>query len=100
MSRILKAVHETARGLRKAGTMELRTMREFDRRCVPPVKQLSPAGIKRLRRQHKLSQGVFAEHLGVGKTTVQQWEQGAKRPSGPSLKLLNILAKRGLDVLT
>lgn len=100
MSKILKAVHETARGLRKAGTMDLRTMREFDRICLPAVKPFTSIGIKRLRQRHNLSQGVLAEHLGVGKTTVQQWEQGAKRPSGPSLKLLNILDKRGIEGLS
>jgi putative transcriptional regulator len=37
--------------------------------------------------------------LGLGKTTIQQWEQGVKKPSGPSLKLLNIIDKHGLKVL-
>lgn len=99
MSKIRKAVHDTARGLRKAAVLDLKTMREFDKLCLTPVKMFSPDGIARLRKRHKLSQGVFAEHLGVGKTTVQQWEQGVKKPSGPSLKLLTILSKRGLDVL-
>ncbi len=99
MSKILKAVHETAKGLRQAGTMDVRTMREFDRLCLPAVKVFSPVGIRRLRQRHKLSQTLLAEHLGVGKTTVQQWEQGAKKPSGPSLKLLNILDRKGLEVL-
>ena len=99
MSRILKVVHETAKGLRQAGAMDVQTMREFDRLCLPRVKVFSPAAIKRLRLRHKISQGVLAEHLGVGKSTVQQWEQGAKNPSGPSLRLLNILDRRGLEGL-
>lgn len=30
---------------------------------------------------------------------MRQWEAGAKRPSGPSLKLLNLLAHKGLDAV-
>ena len=46
---ILKAVHETAKGLRKAGTVDATTMREFDALCLPPVKSYTPAQIKRMR---------------------------------------------------
>ena len=36
--KIMEAVHETAKGLRKAGTLDAKTMREFDALCLPPVK--------------------------------------------------------------
>lgn len=39
--RILETVHETAKGLHKAGVMDTRTMREFDALCLPPVRNLS-----------------------------------------------------------
>ncbi|MCK3781088.1 transcriptional regulator, partial [Ensifer sesbaniae] len=32
--------------------------------------------------------------------TVQKWETGAKRPSGPALKLLSIVQKHGLGLLS
>ena len=32
-------------------------------------------------------------------STVQKWETGQKKPSGPALKLLNLVAKNGLEVL-
>ncbi len=32
-------------------------------------------------------------------TTVQKWEQGQKKPNGPSLKLLNLVAKKGMQIL-
>lgn len=35
---ILEAVHETAKGLHKADTMESTTMSEFDALCRQPVK--------------------------------------------------------------
>jgi len=35
-----------------------------------------------------MSQAVFAAVLNTSVSTVQKWEIGEKRPSGPSLKLL------------
>jgi putative transcriptional regulator len=97
--KILKAVHETAKGLHKAGAMQATTLREFDALCLPPVKVFSPTQIKRLRERNKASQAVFAAYLNTSPSTVQKWEQGQKRPNGPSLKLLNLVAERGLEVL-
>lgn len=92
-------VHETARGLHKAGVMSTRTMREFDALCLPPVKKLSAAQIKRLRQRNRASQAVFAAYLNTSPSTVRQWEQGLKKPNGPSLKLLNLIRQRGLEAL-
>lgn len=30
---------------------------------------------------------------------VRSWEQGDKKPSGPSLKLLNLIDRKGLDAV-
>jgi putative transcriptional regulator len=46
-SPILEAVHETAKGLHKAGVMDQVTLREFGRLCLPPVEPLKPEQIKR-----------------------------------------------------
>lgn len=96
---ILEVVHESAKDLHKAGVMNDVTLREFDALCLPPVKEFSPAQIKRIRLRTKASQGVFAVYLNTSKSTVQKWEQGAKKPNGPSLKLLNIVDQKGLEVL-
>jgi len=74
-------------------------LREFDALCLPPVKEFTAAQIKRIRMKNKASQAVFAAYLNTGKSTVQKWEQGQKKPNGPSLKLLNMVAEKGLDVL-
>ena len=97
---ILKSVHDTAKGLHKAGAMDEVTMREFDALCLPPVKNYTPAQIKHLRRRYKASQSVFAAYLNTSTSTVQKWEQGQKKPNGPSLKLLNIVDAKGLEVLS
>lgn len=97
---ILDVVHETVQDLHEAGAMTEMTLREFDALCLPPVKQYSAAQIKRIRIQNKASQGVFAAYLNTSKSTVQKWEQGLKKPNGPSLKLLNLVATKGLQVLS
>ncbi len=97
--KILDTVHDTAKGLHKAGVMDTKTMREFDALCLTPVKSLSAAQIKRLRTRNKASQAVFAAYLNTSRSTVQKWEQGQKKPNGPSLKLLNLVQQKGLDVL-
>lgn len=97
--KILDTVHETAKGLRKAGVMDTRTMREFDALCLPPVQDLTAAQIKQLRTRNKASQAVFAAYLNTSASTVQKWEQGQKKPNGPSLKLLNLVQQKGLEAL-
>ena len=47
---------------------------------LKPV-NFSPAEIKGLREQLKVSQGVLAMILGAPLRTVQSWEQGARIPS-------------------
>jgi putative transcriptional regulator len=95
----LEAAHEMAKGLYKAHIIDATTMREFDSLCLPPVKEFSPAQIKKLRLREKVSQPVFAKCLNTSTSTVKQWEQGEKHPRGTSLKLLNLVAEKGLSIL-
>jgi len=96
---IMKAVHETAKGLHRAGVMDGMTLRDFDALCLPPVKTYNAAQIKRIRLRNKASQAVFAAYLNTSLSTVQKWEQGQKKPNGPSLRLLNLVDKKGLEAL-
>ena len=97
--KLLDTVHQTAKGLHEAGLMDTRTMREFDALCLEPVKPMSPLQIRRLRRRNHVSQAVFAAYLNTSLSTVQKWERGQKKPNGPSLKLLNLVDRKGLEVL-
>lgn len=100
MKPILESVHDAATDLREAGVIDARTMREFDAMCLPPLKKFKASQIKKLRVRINVSQGVFAAHLNVSPSTVKKWETGDKIPSGPSLKLLNIVDKKGLEALS
>jgi putative transcriptional regulator len=98
-SRILDEIHETARGLQRAGVIDKRTMRKFDALSMPPVRNLSSAQIRAIRARSKMSQAVFAAVLNTSVSTVQKWEIGEKRPSGPSLKLLDVIERKGVSAL-
>ena len=45
-----------------------------------------------------MSQAQFAELLGVSIRTLQEWEQGRRKPSGAAASLL-VLAEKRPDVL-
>lgn len=98
---ILDTIHETAKDLHKASVMNDVTLREFDALCLPSVKTYTPAQIKRIRLKNRTSQAVFAAYLNTSTSTVQKWERehGGKKPNGPSLKLLNLVDRKGLEVL-
>jgi putative transcriptional regulator len=74
-------------------------MKEFDVDCLLPVRQLSASEIAKIRRREKVSQAVFARYLNVTTGLVSQWERGVKHPSGPALKLLAIISRKGLDAV-
>ena len=95
-SGLMASIHETAEGLHSAGVMRKKTMREFDELCLTPVRPLAPEQIRELRLREGASQAVFARYLNVTTGLVSQWERGEKRPQGASLKLLSLVAQKGL----
>ena len=56
--------------------------------------QFNPADIKSIRQKLKKSQAEFALMIGVSISTLQNWEQGRRRPDGPAQALLKIAAER------
>lgn len=97
---ITDMVHETALDLYQAGGISKQTLREFDALCLRPVTPMSSSDIQSLRERESVSQAVFALHLNVSKSLVSQWERGEKKPGGAALKLLNLVARNGLSVLS
>jgi putative transcriptional regulator len=95
----LAAAHETAEGLHRIGLVDTKTMRDFDASCLTPVEEFSPEEIVQLRKKVGVSQAVFASYLNVTVGLISQWERGEKHPRGPSLKLLSLVQKKGLDAV-
>jgi putative transcriptional regulator len=92
-------MHETARGLHGVGLINKRRMGEFEALCNLDVHEIPPQQIKALRERAHVSQAVFAAVLNTSLSTVQKWEVGDKKPSGPSLKLLNLIERKGLEAV-
>ncbi|MDP3029427.1 MAG: NadS family protein [Deltaproteobacteria bacterium] len=62
---------------------------------LPPSRrfEFSPLDIKAIRERLKKSQSEFALMLGVSISTLQNWEQGRRKPEGPARVLLKIASK-------
>jgi putative transcriptional regulator len=95
-----EAIHSSASALRRVGAIDKATMRRFDAACISGPTPFEPQQIKQLRESNHVSQPVFARCLNTSESTVEKWETGAKRPSGMALKLLAIVQKHGLQILT
>ena len=98
-SRILDEMHETARGLHGAGLISKRRMAEFDILCHLDAQKMSPKQIKLVRQKANVSQAVLGAVLNISPSTIQKWESGAKKPSGPSLKMLNLIERKGIEAV-
>lgn len=88
---VLATAHGLAAALHRVGAMDELSMRDMDRLCLPPRPDYGGSEVRRIRAATRMSQPVFARLLGVDKSAVAQWERGAKRPSGPVLRLLEVL---------
>jgi putative transcriptional regulator len=53
-----------------------------------------PAAPQVIRAKLKLSQSAFAGMMGVSLRTVQDWEQGRRKPSGAAEALLRIAEQK------
>ena len=93
---IRNMVLESIEGLYKTGSVTEITLKEVKALALSEVKPYNPRSIARLRRRLKLSQAALARFINTSVYTVQKWEQGAKKPSGPALKLLHIIDDKGL----
>jgi|SRR5262245_38269146 putative transcriptional regulator len=98
-SKALGAVHEAMADLHRVGLLDTKTMKEFDAACLTPVEKVTPRQIAALRKREGVSQAVFASYMNVTTGLVSKWERGEKHPHGPSLKLLALVKKKGLEAI-
>jgi len=98
-SEIMDMTMSLATALHTVGAMDKATLREIEALAVPEVKEFSPDEICQIREANHVSQPVFAKYLNVGPSTVSQWEQGKKRPSGSAARLLDIVRRKGIAAI-
>jgi putative transcriptional regulator len=68
---------------------------------LPPIRrfEFSPLDIKTIREQLHKSQSEFALMIGVSVSTLQNWEQGRRKPEGPAKALLKVASKNPKAVM-
>ena len=54
----------------------------------------APGAPREIRARMGVSQAAFAGMMGVSVRTVQDWEQGRRRPSGPAEAFLRIAEQK------
>jgi putative transcriptional regulator len=82
-----KAFEELLQSVREGGAI-LRGQSKPVRRTVVHVPQ-----VRTIREKTSLSQAEFARLIGVSVKTLQNWEQDRRRPTGPAVALLRIIAR-------
>ena len=74
------------------------TLRTTTAPLPPPVKALTPAQVRSIRRKLNVSQPIFAALLNIPTVTVASWERGRRKPTGAALRVLD-LARRYPEIL-
>ncbi len=96
---IKSAIGETVQDLINSGLKTSFTKKELDSLGVEiPEVHLTNFQIKEIREKMNLSQTVFAKLLNVSPSSIRQWEQGKRKPSGSTKALLDLL-KRSPEIL-
>lgn len=95
---ISDTIHEEMKDLYDAGIINETTMRKFDINSLEPVKKMSKQDVKRIRAKTHASQPVFASYLNVTPAAIKQWENGIRKPSGSSARLLQLIEHNGLEI--
>ena len=103
ISRLTRALLETAQDMRDGGLMEQEAYEKITMRHLgeeaPKFTPLSGEEIRNLRERAHMSQAVFARHLNLTVGYISQLEREAKRPAGPALVLLNVIQRKGIEAI-
>lgn len=93
---IFASLLESARGLRRRRAERL--VRLGMRRPARP-RAATEVDVRRIRALTGLSQAKFAELLSIEVSTLRNWEQGRREPTGPARALLRAIRNNPIDVI-
>jgi putative transcriptional regulator len=79
---------------RDLGAELLESVRQVKTGQAGHVHRVPMSSVTEARTKSGFSQSQFATLMGVSKRTLQEWEQGRRKPSGAAQTLLAIAAKR------
>ena len=102
--RLADALIETADDMRRLGVLdeaahEKITIRHLGRQALAAAEPITGEEIRTLRERAHLSQAAFARYLNLTVGYVSQLERGTKQPKGPALALLNVMRRKGVEVI-
>jgi putative transcriptional regulator len=86
-------------GLINKAKHEKITIRHLGPQPPSTADPISGEEIRTLREQANLSQAAFARYLNLTVGYVSQLERGTKQPKGPALTLLNVIRRKGFEVV-
>lgn len=87
-----EAIGETVQDLLDSDLPVSFTKKDFDELGVEFSNvSITPEEIQAIRARTRLSQAVFAKLLSVSLSSVRQWEQGKRKPTGSTKVLLDLL---------
>lgn len=103
-SRLTKAILETAKDMFDSEILnedayQKITMRHLDKEKCLQIEPITSEEIRALREQAHLSQAVFANYLNLTVGYISQLERGIKQPKGAALVLLNVIRRKGFEVI-
>jgi putative transcriptional regulator len=91
---IKKAIGTTVQDMLDSGLKSSFTKKELNSLGVKiPEIVITSVEIKEIREKTNLSQTVFAKLLNVSPSSIRQWEQGTRIPTGSTKVLLELLNK-------
>jgi putative transcriptional regulator len=101
---LAEAVIETADNMRRLGVLdeaahEKITVRHLGRQALGAAEPITGEEIRTLRERAHLSQAAFARYLNLTVGYVSQLERGTKQPKGPALALLDVIRRKGVEVI-
>ncbi|PKO41794.1 MAG: transcriptional regulator [Betaproteobacteria bacterium HGW-Betaproteobacteria-3] len=71
----------------------LQSVREYKAGKFARKTEVTPTDALQARTRMALSQSQFAKLLGVSVRTLQEWEQGRKKPTGAAQTLLRVAVR-------
>ena len=64
-SRLMRELYETVQDFHEAGAIDDETMRDFDAKMLPEVREYTPRQIANIRKKNKASEAAFSAYLNT-----------------------------------
>lgn len=100
MSDLQDSINKIAHGLHDANLIDIVTLRDLTLQDTPSIIEYTGDEIQKLRISQRMSQAVFAKYLNISPAMVRSLEQGKRHAHGAILKLLNVIDRYGISVLS